>query len=55
MNVDKTEGIEMPTLGLNDDAAKRSPGLHWPAGFSPDEEHENRLKKSVLRIDCSTN
>jgi len=27
----------MAMLGLNDDAAKRSPDFHWPVGFSPDD------------------
>ena len=54
MNVDKTENIEVPTLGLNDHAAKHSPDLHWPAGFSPDHADLFAHNEIFIAASCAS-
>jgi len=51
---EKTEDIEMAMLGLNDDVAKRSPDLHWPDGFSPDDADLFAHNEVSISPSCAT-
>jgi hypothetical protein len=41
-------------LSANDDGTKRSPGIHWPAGFSPDDADMFAHNEIYINASCAT-